>query len=73
MTAPQVIATIFFMISIGSVLALASMAAVSGALDAWAGACERLQPSARSVSPPRLSSHVACRAGRAVLSRLSVQ
>ena len=56
MTAPQVIATIFFLVSAGSATALAVMAAASAVLDAVAEACDRPRPDAgrdraRRVSP----------------------
>jgi hypothetical protein len=40
-TAPQVIATVFFLVSLGSVLALAVLSAATAVLDAAAAACRR--------------------------------
>ena len=51
MTAPQTLATIFALISIGSALVLALMASASAALDALAVACDRSLVSVRDDRP----------------------
>lgn len=59
MTAPQVIATIFFLVSVGSATALALMAAASALLDAG-------RDRARGVP------EAACRLRRAALARAAI-
>ena len=68
MTAPQVIATIFFLVSAGSATALAVMAAASAVLDAVAEACDRPRPDAGRDRARRVSEAV-CRLRRADLAR----
>ncbi|MFB0491062.1 hypothetical protein ABIE45_003648 [Methylobacterium sp. OAE515] len=72
MTAPQVVATIFFIISIGSVSALVLMAAAAAMLDALDAACGPRQSGGRSVglgSP----SHWACRMRQRALARIDLR
>lgn len=71
MTAPQVIATIFFLISIGSATALALMAAASAALDVAAMTCDRLRPDGRRDRMGRVRD-AACRLRRAALDRAAI-
>ncbi|MGU3464183.1 hypothetical protein ACLBXO_04960 [Methylobacterium sp. C33D] len=68
MTAPQVIATIFFLVSVGSATSLALMAAASAVLDAVAETCDRPRPGAGR-DRTRPVSEVACRLRRAALAR----
>ena len=72
MTAPQVVATIFFMVSIGSVSALVLMAAASALLDGWDAACGLRRPGGRSVGPWS-PSRLACRVHRRALARLELR
>ncbi|WCS26954.1 hypothetical protein LOK46_09110 [Methylobacterium sp. NMS14P] len=72
MTAPQVIATIFFLVSVGSAAALALMAAASAVLDAVAEACDRARPEAGR-NPTRRVSEAACRLRRAALARAALR
>jgi hypothetical protein len=67
MTAPQVIATIFFLISIGSAMVLAVMAAASAVLDAMGEACDRARPDRDGAQ--RVFA-TACRMRRAALARI---
>lgn len=62
MTAPQVIATIFFLVSVGSATTLALMAAASAVLDAVAKTCDR----------SRRVTEAACRLRRAALARAAI-
>ncbi|MEE7451053.1 hypothetical protein MRF4_26475 [Methylobacterium radiotolerans] len=71
MTAPQIIATIFFLISVGSATALALMAAASAVLDAAARSCDRVRPDGER-HPTRGVSEAACRLRRAALARTSI-
>jgi hypothetical protein len=69
MTAPQIVATIFFIISIGSVSVLALMAAASAMLDA---ACGPRRSGGRSVGPWS-PSHWACRVRQRALARIELR
>lgn len=72
MTAPQVVATIFIIISIGSVSALVLMAAASAMLDALDAACGPRQSGGRSVGPWS-PSHLACRMRQRALARIELR
>jgi hypothetical protein len=72
MTAPQVVATIFFMISIGSFSALVLMAAASAMLDALDAACRPRRSGDRSVGPWS-PSHLACRVHQMALARIELR
>ena len=72
MTAPQTLATIFALISVGSALTLALMASASAALDALAAARDRSLVSVRDDRPGPLSTAV-CRAHQMALARVHLQ
>lgn len=69
MTAPQVIATIFFLVSVGSATTLALMAAASAVLDAVAKTCDRARPDAGRDRSRRVTE-AACRLRRAALAAI---
>ncbi|MGU3385454.1 hypothetical protein ACLBYG_13175 [Methylobacterium sp. D53M] len=71
MTAPQVIATIFFLVSVGSATTLALMAAASAVLDAVAKTCDRARPDAGRGRSRRVTE-AACRLRRAALARAAI-
>ncbi|SFS72844.1 hypothetical protein [Methylobacterium sp. yr668] len=71
MTAPQVIATIFFLVSVGSATTLALMAAASAVLDAVAKTCDRARPDAGRHRSRRVTE-AACRLRRAALARAAI-
>lgn len=71
MTAPQVIATIFFLVSVGSATTLALMAAASAVLDAVAKTCDRARPGAGRDRSRRVTE-AACRLRRAALARAAI-
>ncbi|MGU3420255.1 hypothetical protein [Methylobacterium sp. D54C] len=71
MTAPQVIATIFFLVSVGSATTLALMAAASAVLDAVAKTCDRARPDAGRDRSRRVTE-AACRLRRAALARTAI-
>ncbi|KQS84914.1 MULTISPECIES: hypothetical protein [Methylobacterium] len=71
MTAPQVIATIFFLVSVGSATTLALMAAASAVLDAVAKTCDRARPDAGRDRSRRVTE-AACRLRRAALARAAI-
>lgn len=72
MTAPQVIATIFFLVSVGSATTLALMAAASAVLDAVAKTCDRARPDAGRDRSRRVTE-AACRLRRAALARAAIR
>jgi hypothetical protein len=61
-TAPQIIATVFFLASLGSVLTLAILSAATAALDAVAAACRRTGIRRRAVHSRRAAA--ACAVSR---------
>ncbi|MGU3545060.1 hypothetical protein [Methylobacterium sp. A52T] len=71
MSAPQVIATIFFLVSVGSATTLALMAAASAVLDAVAETCDRARPDAGRDRARRVTE-AACRLRRAALARAAI-
>lgn len=71
MTAPQVIATTFFLVSVGSATTLALMAAASAVLDAVAKICDRARPDAGRDRSRRVME-AACRLRRAALARAAI-
>ncbi|SEO27388.1 hypothetical protein SAMN02799625_02865 [Methylobacterium sp. UNC300MFChir4.1] len=71
MTAPQVIATIFFLVSVGSATTLALMAAASAVLDTVAKTCDRARPDAGRDRSRRVTE-AACRLRRAALARAAI-
>jgi hypothetical protein len=66
MTAPQAIATVFFLVSLGSVLMLAVLTAVSAALEAVEAACR----AGHAVRSGSLTA--ACRAHRTARTRFDL-
>ncbi|MGH1573305.1 hypothetical protein ACRAWG_24870 [Methylobacterium sp. P31] len=72
MTAPQTVATIFFLISIGSALTLALMTAASAALGTVADSYGRTRSSEYDGRPNPFSLAV-CRMHQVALDRMNVR